>query len=98
MPKSKRSKKSKYKSLIIDKKRFYFYKITWLDIVGDSGHANSEEFSKLKPAEMVSYGYIFEKNNEVVRTFASYDSKEECFSDRNVFPIGCIIRLDKINI
>jgi hypothetical protein len=95
MPKSK---KSKYQSLVIDKKRYYFYRITWLDIVGDSGHANSEEFSKLKPAEMVTYAYIFEKNKDVVRSFASYDSKEESFSDRNVFPIGCIVRLEKINL
>jgi hypothetical protein len=97
MPKSKR-KKSKFKSLVIDKKRYYFYRITWLDIVGDSGHANAEEFRKLVPAEMVTYGYIFEKNNKVIRTFASYDSKEESFSDRNVLPIGCIVRLEKINL
>jgi len=97
MPKPKR-KKSKFKSLIIDKKRYYFYRIVWLDILGDSGHANSEEFNKMKPAEMVTYGYIFDKNKKDVKTFASYDSKEECFSDRNVFPIGCIVRLEKINL
>ena len=33
-------KKSKYKSVTIKKKRYYFYKITWLDITGDSGHAD----------------------------------------------------------
>ena len=36
----KRLKKSKYKSVVIKKKRYYFYKITWLDITGDSGHAD----------------------------------------------------------
>ena len=97
MPKPKR-KKSKFKSLVIDKKRYYFYRIVWLDILGDSGHANAEEFNKMKPAEMVTYGYIFDKNKKDVKTFASYDSKEECFSDRNVFPIGCIVRLEKINL
>ena len=98
MPKSKRRKKSKFKSLIIDKKRYYFHKITWADIVGDSGHANVEEFQKMKPAEMVSYGYVFDKKKQFIKTFASYDSKEECFSDRNVFPTGCIIKLEKINL
>lgn len=97
MPKSKR-KKSKYRSLVIDKKRYYFYRIAWLDILGDSGHASTEEFDKMKPAEMVTYGYVFSKNNKMLKTFASYDSKEECFSDRNVFPIGCIVRLEKINL
>jgi hypothetical protein len=36
-----RKKKSKYQSLVINKKRYYFYKIVWLDIVGDAGHADS---------------------------------------------------------
>ena len=98
MPKSRKRKKSKYQSLVINKKRFYFYKITWLDILGDSGHANSEEFSNMKPAEMITYAYVFEKDKKYLKTFASYDSKEESFSDRNVFPIGCIVRLEKINI
>ena len=93
-----RKKKSKYQSLVINKKRYYFYKIVWLDIVGDAGHADSEEFRKLIPAEMVSYGYIFSKDNHCVRTFASYDNNNESFSDRNVCPNGCIKSLQKINI
>ena len=91
-------KKSKYKSLVINKKRYYFYKIVWLDIVGDSGHADVNEFMKLNPVEMVSYGYIFSKDNQCVRTFASYDTTSESFSDRNVYPVGCIKQLQKINI
>ena len=93
-----KNKKSKYKSLVINKKRYYFYKIVWLDIVGDSGHADAEEFMKLKPVEMVSYGYIFSKDNQCVRTFASYDTTSESFSDRNCFPNGCIRSFQKINI
>lgn len=91
-------KKSKYKSLVINKKRYYFYKIVWLDIVGDSGHADVQEFMKLNPVEMVSYGYIFSKDNQCVRTFASYDTTSESFSDRNAIPNGCIKQLQKINI
>ena len=94
----KNRKKSKYKSLVINKKRYYFYKITWLDIVGDAGHADSSEFSKFQPATMISYGYIFSKDNQYLRSFASHDSKEDSFSDRNVYPIGCIKSLEKINI
>jgi len=93
-----KNKKSKYKSLVINKKRYYFYKIVWLDIVGDSGHADSNEFFKLNPVEMVSYGYIFSKDNQCVRTFASYDTTSESFSDRNCYPLGCIKQLQKINI
>jgi hypothetical protein len=93
-----KNKKSKYQSLLINKKRYYFYKITWLDIVGDAGHADSSEFSKFQPATMISYGYIFSKDKSCIRSFASYDSKEESFSDRNVYPTGCIVKLEKIDI
>jgi hypothetical protein len=81
-----KNKKSKYKAAIINKKRYYFYRITWIDILGDSGHANVEEFNKMKCAEMISYGYVFEKTNKFLKTFASYDSTEESFSDRKRLP------------
>ena len=41
----RRPKKSKYKSVVIKKKRYYFYKITWADITGDSGHATQFDSS-----------------------------------------------------
>ena len=91
-------KKSKYKSLVINKKRYYFYKITWLDIYGDSGHADSDEMKKMDPAVMITHAYLFYKDNKKIITFASYDANAESFSDRNVFPTGCIKRLEKINL
>ena len=97
MPKKTR-KKSKYKHLVINKKKFYFYKIKWLDITGDSGHATNEEFAKFKPSEMVTFAYMFKKDAKNVWTFASYDTTEEAFSDRNVFPVGVILKKEKINI
>ena len=94
----KTRKKSKYKHVFINKKKYYFYKIKWVDITGDSGHATAEEFGKFKPNEMVSYAYIFKKDKKHIWTFASYDTTEEVFSDRNVFPVGCILKMEKINI
>jgi hypothetical protein len=91
-------KKSKYKSVVINKKRYYFYKIVWLDILGDAGHADNNEFMDMKPAEMITHAYVFYKDSKMLRTFASYDSNAESFSDRNVFPIGCIKKLEKINL
>ena len=91
-------KKSKYQSLVINKKRSYFYKITWLDIYGDSGHADAYEMDKMKPAVMVSHAYVFLKDKKRLITFASYDTSQESFSDRNVFPIGCIVKMEKQNI
>jgi len=89
-------KKSKYRSLLINKKRYYFYKITWSDILGDSGHADYSDFANMQPATMITHAYIFNKDKKVLRTFASYDVNSESFSDRNVFPLGCVLKTEKI--
>ena len=89
-------KKSKYRHVVINKKRYYFYKITWLDILGDSGHADNNEFMDMQPAVMITNAYVFNKDSKVLRTFASYDTNSECFSDRNVFPKGCIKKMEKV--
>ena len=91
-------KKSKYRHILIKNKKYYFYKIKWVDITGDSGHATAEEFGKFKPNEMLSFAYIFKKDRKYIWTFASYDITEEVFSDRNVFPVGVILKKEKINI
>ena len=98
MPRLRRRKKSKYRHILIKDKKYYFYKIKWVDITGDSGHATAEEFGKFKPNEMLSFAYIFKKDIKNVWTFARYDTTEEAFSDRNVFPIGVILKMEKINI
>jgi hypothetical protein len=69
-----------------------------LDITGDSGHATAEDFGKFKPSVMVTQAYLFNKDKKNIRTFASYEEGDELFSDRNVFPKGCIIKMEKINI
>lgn len=91
-------KKSKYKHLTINKKRYYFYKIVWLDILGDAGHADAKEMFDMKPVEMVTHAYVFLKDKNRLITFSSYDTTQESFSDRNVLPIGCIKRLERINV
>ena len=91
-----RRKKSKYRNVVIKNKRYYFYKITWLDILGDSGHATSHEFSGMMPSIMVTNAYLYEKNSKCIRTFASYEESDGLFSDRNVFPTGCVVKMEKI--
>ena len=94
----RRNKKSKYRHVVIKNKKYYFYSITWLDITGDIGHATSEEFLKFKPSVMVTQAYLFSKDKKNVKTFASYEEGDELFSDRNVFPKGCIVKMEKINL
>ena len=65
---------------MIKKKRYYFYKITWLDITGDSGHADLHTVSGFMPSEMVTHAYLLNKDRKNVRTFASYEVNDELFS------------------
>ena len=60
----KRRKKSKYRYATIGNKKYYFYKIVWLDPCGDAGHAEVDEMKKLKPAVMISQAYIFDKDKK----------------------------------
>ena len=94
----KRRKKSKYKYAVIGKKKYYFYKIVWIDPCGDSGHAEASEVKELKPATMISQAYVFDKDRKYVWTFASYDTESAVFSDRNVFPKCIISKMEKIKI
>ena len=69
-----------------------------MDILGDSGHADSKEFTNMRPAQMVSQAYVFKKDKKHLLTFSSYDENEAVFSDRNCFPVGCIVSMNKIEI
>jgi len=89
-------KKSKYKSVVIKKKRYYYYKITWSDPTGDSGHATAHDSLGLTPSIMITHAYLFHRDKKHIWTFATFEQNDELFSDRNVFPIGCIIKMKKI--
>jgi len=91
-------KKSKFRHISIGKKKYYFYTISWIDPCGDSGHATEKEFLAMTPAMMTTNGYIFKKDKKYLWTFASYDENEAVFSDRNCFPIGCIVSMNKIEM
>ena len=93
-----RKKKSKYKHLQINKKKYYIYKINWIDITGDAGHATAEEFNKFECATMITHAYLFRKTKKFIWTFSSYDTKDEVFSDRNVMPMGGVLKLEKRDV
>jgi hypothetical protein len=69
-----------------------------LDITGDAGHATVEEFDNFGCAVMITQAYVYKKTNKFLWTFASYEQGDELFSDRNVFPKGCIIKMEKLTI
>ena len=82
----------------IKKKRYYLYKITWIDITGEEDHADVESFDKMRYATLITYGFIYSKNNKVLKTFSTYDTEDEVFSGRNVFPMGCVKKIEKVSV
>ena len=86
------------KHIKLNKKKYYFYEIKWFDILGDTGHATYQEFQEMQPVVMITNAYIFSQDNFVIKTFSSYAEYEECFSDRNVIPKGCVISIKKLDM
>ena len=80
----------------IKKKKYYLYKITWIDITGEEDHANNEQFDKMDYSTLITYSFIYSKNKRELKTFSTYDVDDEVFSGRNVFPMGCIKKLEKV--
>ncbi len=69
-----------------------------MDARGDSGNADLHKASGFMPSEMLTHAYLLNKDKKNVRTFASYEVNDELFSDRNVFPKGCIVKMEKIKL
>ena len=91
-------RKKRYKHAVINKKKYYFYTIKWLDITGDAGHKTRDEMLKLPISKMITQAYVFKKSNKFLITFSSYDETDEVFSDTNIFPMGCIVSMEKIQV
>ena len=75
------------------------YRIEWFDIASDSGWASEHEFDKMKLATPISEGWLYEKNECVVKIFSSYDKDDEgiVFGERTVIPISCIKKMKKLH-
>ena len=74
------------------------YKITWIDITGEEDHAFVEQFDKMNYSTLITYGFLYSKDKKMIKTFSTYDTEDEVFSGRNVFPIGCIVKMEKVLI
>jgi len=72
-------------------------RVHWIDILGDTGWADEEEFQEMQCSTCVSEGHLFHKDNKVVMTFASYEIENEMvtsYGDRNVYPIGVVTKIE----
>ena len=53
----------------------------------------------MKLASPVSEGWLYEKNECVIKIFASYDKDEDgiVFGERTVIPLSCVKKMRKLN-
>ena len=77
------------------------YRIEWIDILSDSGWATDREFNRMKLAFPVNEGWLFSKDKDNIKIFASYDkdedTKEITFGDRTMIPLSCVKKMIKLN-
>ena len=75
------------------------YRIEWFDIASASAWATDSEFNKMKLATPVIEGWLYEKNDCVIKIFASYDQDEDgiVFGERTIIPLSCVKKMKKLN-
>ena len=76
------------------------YRIEWTDIMSDSGWADEKQFTKMKIASPVNEGWLFSKDKNFVKVFASYDKEEDgsfTYGDRTMIPRACIKKMIKLS-
>ena len=98
---AKKTKRRKKRIINIKEKAIPYskYRIEWFDIASDSGWASEHEFDKMKLATPVSEGWLYEKNECVVKIFSSYDKDDDgsyTFGDRIMIPWACVKKMIKI--
>ena len=76
------------------------YRVEWIDCVSDSGWADEKEFNKMKLARPVNEGWIFSKDKNSVKMFASYDREDDgsfTFGDRTMIPRSWIKKMTRLS-
>ena len=64
----------------------------------DSGWATNKEFDKMRLAKPVNEGWLYSKDKNSVKLFASYDKDEDgyVFGDRTMIPRAWVKKIQKI--
>ena len=104
MAKKKRKPRAKRKQVIPSQPNeipYSKYRIEWMDILSDSGWADEKQFNRMKLAFPVNEGWLFSKDRDNIKIFASYDrdadTKDITFGDRTMIPLACVKKMVKIN-
>ena len=76
-------------------------RVEWIDCVSDSGWATDKEFDRMKFAKPINEGWVFSKDKNSVKIFASYDkdpsTNEITFGDRTMIPTSWVLKMTKLD-
>lgn len=91
----RRGKNSTY--VVMSMIKYPRIRLHWIDILGDTGWADEDEFQDMKYSTCVSEGFLFRKDENAVMTFASYEIEDGeiiSYGDRNIYPIGVVRKIE----
>ena len=73
-------------------------RVEGVDCVSDSAWASEKEFNKMKLAFPVNEGWLYSKDKDSIKLFASYDKDEDGinFGDRTMIPRQWVKKIQKI--
>ena len=73
-------------------------RVEWIDCVSDSGWATDKEFDRMKFAKPINEGWLYSKDKNSLKLFASYDKDEDgiTFGDRTMIPIPWVKKVTKL--
>ncbi len=74
-------------------------RVEWIDILSDSGWASDKEFDKMKLSYPVNEGWMYSKDKNSVKLFASFDQEEDgtlTFGDRTMIPTSVVRKIHKL--
>ena len=58
-------------------------RVEWIDILSDSGWASDKEFDKMKLSYPVNEGWLYSKDKNSIKLFASFDRDEDGLTFRS---------------
>ena len=73
-------------------------RVEWIDCVSDSGWANDREFDKMRLARPINEGWLYSKDKNSIKLFASFDRDEDglTFGDRTMIPTSVVRKIQKL--
>ena len=75
-------------------------RVEWIDIISDSGWADEKGFNKMRLAQPINEGWLYNKDKYAIKLFASYDREDDgslVFGDRTMIPLSCVKKMVKIH-